>query len=67
MRKLVEEVAGNVIKTEEVELSVTITVGVAVLKMSEDLERTIIRADKYLYEGKLSGKNKMVAGDGELF
>ncbi len=67
MRKLVEEVAGNVIKTEEVELSVTITVGVAVRKMSEDLERTIIRADKYLYEGKLSGKNKMVAGDGEVF
>ncbi len=67
MRKLVEDISNHIVKTEELEIGVTITVGVAVRKNLETIDEVISRADKYLYEGKLSGKNKMIAGDGELF
>lgn len=67
MRKLVEDIDAHIVQTPKGEIGVTITVGVAVRKESEEMDDIIRRADAYLYEGKLTGKNKMVAGDGEIF
>lgn len=67
MRKLVEDIGAHIVQTPKGEIGVTITVGVAVRKEMEEMDDIIRRADTYLYEGKITGKNKMVAGDGEVF
>ncbi len=67
MAKLVEDIGNHTVNTQKSDVRVTITVGVAVRKEAEEMDDVIRRADAYLYEGKLTGKNKMVAGDGEVY
>ena len=57
IRKAVED---EIIKTESGEISITITCGASVLTDSNDIEAVLEICDKNLYEGKRSGKNKVV-------
>ena len=43
------------------EIKITMTFGVAEYSINERIDDTLIRADKRLYEGKNSGRNKVVA------
>ena len=47
---------------ENQEFSVTLTIGVATIIENETIEEAIKRADNALYEGKETGKNKVVIG-----
>lgn len=48
---------------EENNLRISISAGVTFYNGSENIEHTIARADKFLYEAKNSGKNKVIKGD----
>lgn len=41
-------------------LSVSITLGVALLRRDEAIEQALVRADRALYEGKQAGRNRVV-------
>lgn len=60
---LIQEIRGMMVPCGSWEIGVTITAGAARSLRQEKADETINRADKYLYEGKLSGKNKLVARD----
>jgi len=49
------------------EIKITMTFGVAEYSTTERIDDTIIRADKRLYEGKNSGRNKVVASKKLIF
>lgn len=63
IQKLIQELGKSPVLCDKTRISVTVTAGVSCKEESENIDQTISRADKYLYEGKLSGKNKMVARD----
>lgn len=54
------DVAGTIVKHDDTELSVTMTLGVSEYKKGESLREIIDRADKNLYWGKNNGKNQVV-------
>jgi diguanylate cyclase (GGDEF)-like protein len=58
-------IAGMEIKAGEVELRVTISVGVAELQASESSIDIIQRADRMLYRAKSRGRNLVLIDDGE--
>lgn len=60
---LIQEIRGIVVPCGNDKIRVTITAGAARSRSREAVDETISRADKYLYEGKLSGKNRLVARD----
>lgn len=60
VQHLVQEMKGLKFYYNDHEINVTLTVGVAQKKEEEALEKTIDRADSYLYYGKQNGKNQMV-------
>jgi diguanylate cyclase (GGDEF)-like protein len=49
---------------EDRQIPVTVTVGTAVRREGEAFAETLARADAALYQGKRSGKNRIVSGDG---
>lgn len=51
------------VRSSDLELAVTITMGVAGLGAGESLAQCIKRADGALYRGKRSGRNRVVAAD----
>ncbi|GMO58407.1 MAG: hypothetical protein Ta2A_03900 [Treponemataceae bacterium] len=59
LEKLRSDVAQHTVSAEDVELTYTITIGVALLKI-DNIQKSIEACDKKLYEGKTSGKNKVV-------
>lgn len=42
------------------DLSISITLGVAVLQPGESIEQVLVRADRAMYEGKQAGRNRVV-------
>ena len=60
LEKLRKGIAETVITYDERSLSVTVTIGVAEHKISQDIDKWIEDADANLYKGKNSGKNKVV-------
>lgn len=63
LQKLVQSVAKKNITCREETVSVTITAGASRKIEEETIDQAISRADKYLYQGKVSGKNRLVAED----
>ena len=59
LNKLREELQRSTIPTRQGDLSITVTVGVALLE--NDVEASIIISDAKLYRGKRSGKNVVIA------
>lgn len=63
--KRLEEIAENIRNThvfyEQNMVSVTMTFGITQYVEGERIERTIARADELLYQGKTSGRNKIVS------
>jgi diguanylate cyclase (GGDEF)-like protein len=57
IRKKIEE---HVFKFNGIDLHATITIGVAKYDEGMSIDEWIIQADKRLYDGKTSGKNKVV-------
>lgn len=60
LERLRQAVADKEFVYEDKTISVTITVGVSSCTVDESVDRWIQRADKLLYEGKNSGKNRVV-------
>lgn len=60
-----EHLSGSVssyaFRYEEIPLSLTVTIGAACYEKNDTVENWVNRADRKLYEGKSSGKNKLVA------
>ena len=61
-KKILSDVAACVFSKDGRNFSVTITVGLADGKINDDVEKIINTADKHLYIGKTSGKNRVVSG-----
>jgi len=60
LEKLRKSVAGETVSFNGTEISVTLTIGVAVRESWQNVEEWVQAADKKLYYGKNSGKNKVV-------
>lgn len=58
--RMCKQIADTVIQHEDIELSVTITLGVAAYKDGESIRTLIDEADRCLYCGKRNGKNQVV-------
>lgn len=63
LKQLVQNVSMKEVMCKEKTISVTLTAGASRKIDEETIDQAISRADKYLYKGKLSGKNRMVAED----
>lgn len=61
LQMLIEDIPTKSIIYNDTEIAVTITAGVVCKIPEETIEETISRADALLYQGKTSGKNKVVA------
>ena len=59
--KVRKNIAQHDFSLNDISVKVTMTFGLEIYNNSEDLIKTINRADKALYNGKNSGKNKVVA------
>ena len=60
------QVTARVRRHETSETRVTVTSGIATLRPRESIEATIHRADLALYEGKRSGRDRVVVAEGDL-
>ncbi|MEH6611733.1 MAG: diguanylate cyclase [Halioglobus sp.] len=60
--KLRASIADNLFEFQSIRQRITMTFGVAEHRAGETLEACIARADKALYEGKESGRNKVTLG-----
>lgn len=60
LRRRVEE---HVVVAEQAQLQITMTFGVATFHADDTLETCIARADSALYEGKTSGRNRVVVSN----
>ena len=60
LENLRKTIAETEITYDDKSLNVTVTIGVAEHKISQDIEKWIEDADSNLYKGKNSGKNKVV-------
>ncbi|MCQ2575966.1 MAG: GGDEF domain-containing protein [Treponema sp.] len=58
--KICETISKTPVLIDETPVKVTITGGVSFSNVNTDFKKTLSLADKLLYEGKNSGKNKMV-------
>ncbi|MBC8415486.1 MAG: diguanylate cyclase [Candidatus Cloacimonetes bacterium] len=58
--KIRKEIANTKIKYKDVTLKITMTFGVCVYNQLVDINKCILKADKALYKGKHSGKNKVL-------
>ena len=59
--KIREEIANTKIKYKDVTLKISMTFGVCVYNQLVDINKCISKADKALYKGKHSGKNKVLS------
>lgn len=57
IRKKIEEL---IYHHDDIDLSVTVTIGVSTIRDGETVDEMVNRADKALYRGKKEGKNKVV-------
>ena len=61
MQRLREKISDYVFISYEIELSVTVSIGVTPIKSSDKVSRdTLIRADECLYSAKDNGRNQVV-------
>lgn len=64
---LFEKIRGNVENTKYsyngFSVNITFTCGIAEISSEETIDNCIVRADKALYKGKISGKNQIVRGE----
>lgn len=60
------KVAARVARHASTQECVTVTAGVATLRLRETIESTIHRADLALYQGKRSGRDRVVVADGDV-
>lgn len=58
--KIRSDVASNILKIYGKNIAYTVTIGVTEYMQDEDVDKTIIRADERMYQGKRSGKNRVV-------
>lgn len=63
VEKVREKILNSMIPVKDTKISISISAGIASFKYDDTMDDTILRADKYLYEAKNSGKNKVVARD----
>ena len=61
LQMLIDDIPTKSIIYNDTEIAVTLTAGVVCKIPEETIEETISRADALLYQGKTSGKNKVVA------
>lgn len=62
--KIRAEISETVSKTEIDDIMVTISVGVYSLKMTDNFDRALTKADEALYEAKAFGRNRVIQYDG---
>lgn len=63
LSELVKSISEKKVEYDDGVISVTITAGVSLKIEEETIDKAISRADMYLYKGKNSGKNRLVAED----
>lgn len=61
MERVRQNVAGETVRYEEHDITVTITVGLSSRENGQKVDEWIHNVDKKLYDGKNSGKNKVVS------
>lgn len=59
--RICKDISHTVVKHDQIELSVTMTLGVAPYREGETIRSIIDEADKHLYYGKNHGKNQVVS------
>jgi diguanylate cyclase (GGDEF)-like protein len=63
INELIEDIGKRCFHYGEYDIYITVTAGAARRRKGENTDHLIGRADAYLYEGKQSGKNRLVAKD----
>ena len=63
MDTVLQQVRDMVVDYGKHSIQVTITAGLAKKQEQETVDEVIHRADEYLYQGKVSGKNRLVCQD----
>ena len=63
LRALVHEVAGSPVEFDGHRIGYTVTIGMKQSDDGEDIQKAINAADALLYEGKQSGKNRLITGN----
>ena len=61
--RLREKIEANPLKLNELALPLTVSIGVTSLQEGDTIDKLFQRADRYLYEAKVSARNKVVAGN----
>jgi diguanylate cyclase (GGDEF)-like protein len=65
IEQTLEEIRTAEIAYEDVVIKVTMTFGLVEGDLQESCDKTVTRADKLLYEGKKSGKNRLITEETE--
>jgi len=60
MERLRERVEGSVVMADDVEIRVTVSIGVAEFSQDQDIENLLKTADENLYKAKEGGRNRIV-------
>ncbi len=63
LRALVHEVAETPVAFDGHRIGYTVTIGMKLSDDGEDIQKAINAADALLYEGKQSGKNRLITGN----
>ena len=63
LRALVHEVAESPVEFDGHRIGYTVTIGMKLSDDGEDIQKAINAADALLYEGKQSGKNRLITGN----
>jgi diguanylate cyclase (GGDEF)-like protein len=61
-----QRVAASPVKTRSAEVSITLSLGLAMLKPDDDVDSLVKRADEALYDAKHKGRNRVVYLSAEL-
>ncbi|MCB1043627.1 MAG: diguanylate cyclase [Acidobacteria bacterium] len=60
--KIRERLASHIFEIDRYQISITATIGVSEVDLDEGIEKALIAADLALYDGKQSGRNRVVHG-----